>query len=101
MNLRQPSRNPESSRLYVPGDPINMIDWKAYARTDQLILREVRDEASARVAVCVDLSETMRWPVDNVPGADRVASKAEVAIRVPLTLHTFTCAWVISSMCGG
>ena len=64
MNLRAPSRTPESTRLYAPGDPINLIDWKAFARTDQLILREVRDEASARVAVCVDLTETMRWPVE-------------------------------------
>ena len=47
--LKQPHRMPESTRKYVPGDPVRLIDWKAFARTDQLLIREIRDEASARV----------------------------------------------------
>ena len=35
MALRRVARNPENSRLYVVGDPVPLIDWKAYARTDE------------------------------------------------------------------
>jgi len=85
MTLKRPSRLPESGREYVPGDPVNMIDWKAYGRTDQLIVREVRDEAAARVAIALDVSATMQWPTAAVPAAAK-ATKAEVAARVALHL---------------
>jgi hypothetical protein len=85
MNLLRPSRLPESSRQYVRGDPVNMIDWKAYARTDQLLIREVRDEASAVTAVVVDVSDTMLWP-QGMSFAAGLPTKAEVASRVALAL---------------
>jgi hypothetical protein len=85
MNLLRPSRLPESSRQYVRGDPVNMIDWKAYARTDQLLIREVRDEASAVTGIVVDLSETMLWP-RGFSFASNLPTKAEVALRVGLAL---------------
>ena len=85
MNLLRPSRLPESSRQYVRGDPVNMIDWKAYARTDQLLIREVRDEASALTGIVVDLSETMLWP-RGFSFASNLPTKAEVALRVGLAL---------------
>jgi len=47
MALSKPARAPEACRKYVHGDPVNLIDWKAFARTDQLMVREIRDEASA------------------------------------------------------
>lgn len=85
MALSRPSRLPESSRIYAPGDPIALIDWKAYARTDQLLVREIRDEATARVRIYLDLSDTMQWPRQHLPGEVR-ASKAEVAQRCALAL---------------
>jgi hypothetical protein len=87
MTLRRPSRVPEYSRLYAPGDPVNLIDWQAYARTDQLLVREVRDEATARVAVVLDVSETMQWPTAGLPAPEPLpVAKAEVAARVALNL---------------
>ena len=86
MTLKRPSRVPESGREYVPGDPINLIDWKAYARTDQLIIREVRDESTARVRIGLDLSETMRWPQVGEPLPAPPVTKAEIAIRVAFYL---------------
>jgi hypothetical protein len=85
MALRRPSRVPESGREYTPGDPVNLIDWKAYARTDQLIVREVRDEASSRIVIGIDLSETMQWPLADLTRT-QVPSKAEIATRVGLNL---------------
>lgn len=85
MTLRRASRMPESSRDYRPGDPIGLIDWKAYARTDQLIIREIRDEATARVRVVLDQTPTMLWPTPDVPSPVPLPpQKAEVAVRVAL-----------------
>ena len=85
MSLKRPSRLAEASRDYVAGDPVNLIDWKAYARTDQLIVREVRDESSSNVLIGVDLSPTMFWPTLDVPGP-KIATKAEIAMRLALHL---------------
>jgi len=87
MDLLRPSRVPESSRRYVRGDPVQMIDWKAFARTDQLIVREVRDEASSRVVIVVDTTATMLWPTREAIGfAPSVPRKVEIAWRVALNL---------------
>ena len=84
--LRRPTRVPESAREYQPGDPLNLIDWKAYARTDQLIVREIRDEASAKIRIGFDVSETMQWPDASVPLAAKPPLKAEIAARVAMHL---------------
>ena len=86
--LRRPTKSPESSRTYVPGDPVNMIDWKAFARNDQIIIREKRDEASATVRVCLDISETMVWPAEGHSGPEQsgIPTKKEIAIRLALNL---------------
>lgn len=87
MQLRRVGRTPENSRHYVPGDPVHLIDWKAFARTDEVIIREQRDEASAQVVIVVDFGDSMQWPdVADLPGK---ISKFEVAIRTALWLaHT-------------
>ncbi len=86
MSLRRPTRMPESGREYKAGDPLNLIDWKAFARTDQLIVREIRDEAAARVRIAFDVSETMQWPTADVPVSPLPVSKAEIAARVAFHL---------------
>jgi hypothetical protein len=85
MTLRRPSKMPESGREYVAGDPVNLIDWKAYARSDKLIIREIRDEATARILIGLDLSETMIWPTEKFGGL-QPPTKAEVATRLALNL---------------
>lgn len=88
MALKKISRLPESSREYVPGDPVNRIDWRAFARSDQLIIREVRDEAQAVVRIAIDGSSTMDWPKGELPGAPQTLPprKEEVALRIGLHL---------------
>ncbi len=86
--LRRPSRTPAFSRKYVKGDPVHLIDWKSFARTDQMLIREQRDEASARIVICLDASDTMQWPderLHEVLGV-KVPSKWEIAVRVLLNL---------------
>lgn len=88
MALRRVSRTPENSRVYVPGDPVGLIDWKAFGRTDELIIREHRDEASARVKIVIDMSPTLLWPTqkdtDFHGGISKAVPKIELAIRLAL-----------------
>ena len=46
-------------RDYVPGDDLRHVDWRAYARTDQLKVRLFREETSPSLDVIVDLSPSM------------------------------------------
>ena len=85
MSLKRPTRLPEAGREYTPGDPVNLIDWKAYGRLGQLIVREVRDQSTSRVLIGVDVSATMQWPSSDVP-QPVAATKAEVALRLALHL---------------
>jgi hypothetical protein len=90
MSLRRVSRNPENSRPYVHGDPIQLIDWKAYARTDELIVREHRDEAAAKISIVIDQSESLKWPMREAllehGGIGSTPQKIEIACRVALYL---------------
>lgn len=85
MTLKRPSRMIESSRDYIPGDPVALIDWRVYARTDRLIIREVRDESSSQVRIGIDLSSTMWWP-DAEVNRSQLPTKAEIAMRIALHL---------------
>ena len=87
MTLKRASKNPEYSRSYLFGDPVSLIDWKAFGRTDQLIIREQRDEASIKTSVIVDLSDTMIWPLSSeghIP--EKIPTKLNIAMRIALHL---------------
>jgi hypothetical protein len=62
LNLRRPSRLPASSRKYLHGDPVHLIDWRAFARNDQLLIRERHDEASTKVLIVLDADDSLQWP---------------------------------------
>jgi uncharacterized protein (DUF58 family) len=46
-------------RAYVPGDDIRYIDWKAFARSEQLTVRLFREEIAPRVDLIVDETASM------------------------------------------
>lgn len=46
-------------RDYVPGDDLRHVDWRAYARTDQLKVRLFREETAPSLDVVVDTSASM------------------------------------------
>ena len=86
LNLMRPTRLPANSRRYTPGDPVHLIDWRAYARNEQLVLREQNDEASCKVHIFVDIKESMQWPPAEIQAEQQVCSKVEIAWRVSLNL---------------
>src|SRR6056297_1867624 len=48
-------------RNYMPGDPIQRVDWAVYARSDRLVLRQAHEEVSARTYVLLDVSRSMAY----------------------------------------
>ena len=48
-------------RDYQPGDDLRRVDWRLYARTDRLHLREAHEETPLRVVLLLDASPSMTY----------------------------------------
>lgn len=48
-------------RIYAPGDDIRAIDWKVYARTDNLYVKTYEEEKNLMLHVIVDASASMNF----------------------------------------
>ncbi len=48
-------------REYVPGDDLRHLDWKVFARSDRLFVKEYEQETNLRVIPIVDLSSSMEY----------------------------------------
>jgi uncharacterized protein (DUF58 family) len=46
---------------YVPGDDTRHLDWKAYGRRDQLVIRQYRDETNTALHLVMDSSASMAY----------------------------------------
>jgi len=46
-------------RPYVPGDDLQRVDWKVYARTDRYFVKEYQGETNTRVHIVLDTSGSM------------------------------------------
>jgi hypothetical protein len=90
LKMRKPDRFPAFSRHYMPGDPPRLIDWKVFARTDQPIIREKRENARANIVISLDSSDTMDWPASaDQELANAAPAKREIAFRLALNLSYF------------
>ncbi len=58
-------------RPYQPGDELRSIDWRAYARTDRLLIRRFHDDRQLPLALMVDGSASMAY---GTPEKSAVAS---------------------------
>jgi uncharacterized protein (DUF58 family) len=61
-------------REYEPGDDLRHIDWNAYARSDQLIVKLFREEVTPHVDIAIDGSRSMA--LEESKKADAVVSLA-------------------------
>ena len=66
-----------STREYRPGDPINRLDWRRLARTDELTTIDFRQEQATRLIVIVDARPPAR--VASRPGYPTGAGLAAYA----------------------
>ena len=57
-------------RPYLPGDDLRRLDWKLWARTDRLYLKEFEADTNAAVCVLLDCSPSMRYASGEVSKLD-------------------------------
>lgn len=48
-------------RAYAPGDELRKIDWKVFARSDRVVVKEYVEETNLSVNLLVDSSESMAF----------------------------------------
>jgi uncharacterized protein (DUF58 family) len=65
----------ESYRTYTPGDDLRHLDWNAYGRLDQLLIKAFRAEREAPLHVFIDCSASMGFP----PADDKLGIAAALA----------------------
>jgi uncharacterized protein (DUF58 family) len=60
---RRKGSSPEFTdfKMYTPGDDYRRIDWRTYARFDELFVRESETTAEYDVHLLVDVSRSMAW----------------------------------------
>lgn len=49
----------EEFREYAPGDPVRLIDWKLFARSEKLFSRLYREDRGATIRILVDQTKSM------------------------------------------
>ena len=58
-------------RGYMPGDDVRRVDWRLYARTDRLHVKEFEADTNASVTVLLDVSRSMRFAAgERIPKLD-------------------------------
>lgn len=48
-------------REYTPGDDTRQVDWKVYARSDKIYLKQFEDETNLQCTILLDISESMAY----------------------------------------
>ncbi len=64
---------------YVAGDDLRHLDWKAYARRDQLVTRQYRDETNTAVHLLLDTSASMEYRDTSRRAGPEAFSKLDTA----------------------
>jgi uncharacterized protein (DUF58 family) len=52
-------------REYIPGDELKNLDWKVYARTDKLYIKQYEEETDLRAYFLLDTSRSMRFSTNH------------------------------------
>ncbi len=53
-------------RQYVPGDDVRTVNWKATARSHNLMVNQFQDERSQQVFSIIDMGRVMKMPFDGL-----------------------------------
>ncbi len=72
-------------RLYNQGESTKHIDWKLFARTDKLFVKQYEEETNLRCQLVIDTSSSMLFPY----------SKGEKHLRNKLAFSVYTAAALI------
>ncbi|OYP36828.1 DUF58 domain-containing protein [Rhodopirellula sp. MGV] len=73
-------------RQYVQGDELKNIDWKVFAKSDRLFIRQYEEETNLRCSILVDQSGSMEYGgTRSVEGL----TKREYAVRLSAAIAYF------------
>jgi uncharacterized protein (DUF58 family) len=79
-------------RDYRPGDPLQRIHWKSYARSGEPVVREYQDEYFERHALILDtFADSTRASAAAVSGAAAFEDAVSVAASLAYTVNTQEC----------
>lgn len=56
-------------RLYNKGESTRHIDWKLFARTENLFVKRYEDETNLRCQIVLDVSASMKYPQNQKPSS--------------------------------
>ena len=82
-DLPMVQRNCDQTKPYSHGDPLQYLDWRAFARTDTLLIRQDIQSARVRVGIVIDARASMFWPK---PDLKLGGMKFSTACRIGLHL---------------
>ncbi len=57
-------------RQYMPGDPLRLIDWKVYGKSDRFYVKEFEEETNLRAYLVIDGSASMGFSTGEVTKFD-------------------------------
>jgi uncharacterized protein (DUF58 family) len=58
---RKPAYDFREHRMYVPGDDVRFVDWKASARQEHIFIKQGEEPKEVSVYLLIDCSASMRW----------------------------------------
>jgi uncharacterized protein (DUF58 family) len=76
VNVRGPGTEFDSLREYVPGDDVRSLDWRASARSVDLVVRTWRPERDRHVLLVLDTGRTSAGRVSDAPRLDAALDTA-------------------------
>jgi uncharacterized protein (DUF58 family) len=69
-------------REYVPGDDLNRLDWRVYARSNRHYIKQFEEESNLRATLVMDASASMSY----APAGGRTLSKFDYGATMAATL---------------
>jgi uncharacterized protein (DUF58 family) len=82
---RRPAHDFREHRMYVPGDDVRYVDWKASARTEHVFIRQGEQLRDATISILLDCSLSMDW---GVPPKRIMAARLAAALGVAALAHS-------------
>jgi len=74
------------NRSYNRGDDLRYLDWKVYARTDRLFVKQFEEETNLRAYLLLDISGSMGWVSDAARYPTKLAYARLLAASLSLLL---------------
>lgn len=76
-------------RAYREGDELRRVDWRLYARSEQLMVRRFAQESDPRCDIIIDLSRSMDFYGKNAAAAGLAALFAKSALNAGFSLQVW------------